>query len=73
MFNLPDGSKFKAKSTKRGYHGFAVAIELQYPFMDCECWTLNSQHTTSEAADKALAKALKTTPHAVSGHVVKAA
>ena len=72
MFELPCGTKYKAKRNKRGYHAYGVVLELEFPWQAEPYWTLASSHVTAEAAKRALKKALKESSHGVSGHVVEA-
>ena len=64
FFNLPDGTRFKSKATKRGQHLFGVAYYLELQATAGEhageivgYFGLASQHLTLSAAEKA-AKAL---------------
>ena len=55
-FNLPDGTRYSAKSTKRGQHLYGVAAQLLIPTSDghhVSHWTLASQHVTRAAAERA--------------------
>ena len=72
MFELPCGTKYKAKRNKRGYHAYGVVLELEFPWQAEPYWTLASSHVTAAAAKRALKKALKESSHGVSGHVVEA-
>ena len=72
MFELPCGTTYKAKLTKRGYHAYGVVLELMFPGAAAPFWSLSSSHITAAAAERAMAKALKASPHGVSGRVVKA-
>ena len=66
FFTLPDGSRFKAKVTKRGQFTHGVAVQMLFPASDghyVSHWTLASTHQTWQAAQKAGIKAIKDTPH----------
>ena len=65
-FVLPDGSRYRAKTTKRGEHLHGVAVKLTFPDRDgnpVDHWTLSSQHQTVKAAVAASKRMLKSTPH----------
>ena len=65
-FVLPDGSRFRAKTTKRGEHLHGVAVKLTFPDRDgkpVDHWTLSSQHLTVKAAVSASKRMLKQTCH----------
>ena len=56
FFNLPDGTRFTAKATKKGQYLYGVAAELLIPTSDghnVSHWTLASQHLTRDAAQRA--------------------
>ena len=66
FFTLPDGSRYQAKTTKRGEHVHGVALQLMFKGSDghyVSHWTLASSHLTWESASKAGVKEIRTRPH----------
>ena len=66
FFELPDGTRYQAKRTKRGQHLYAVFVQLKFPASDGSDvfhWTIASQHLTAASAEKASKAMLRDTPH----------
>jgi hypothetical protein len=66
FFKLPDGSRYKAKQTKRGQYLHGVAVQLLIPGSDgrhYSQWILSSTHLTADAATAAGVKAIKERHH----------
>ena len=79
FFNLADGSRVKAKTTKRGEHLFGVAFYSELKATAGEragelvgFYGLASQHLTLKAAAAACDRFLKESPHVVAASVVEA-
>ena len=79
FFNLADGSRIKAKQTKRGEHLFGVAFYAEFPAAIgpnaggvSGFYGLASQHLTLKAAEAACERFLQDSPHAVAASVVEA-
>ena len=75
FFSLPDGTRYRAKRTKRGQHHYGVALQHQFPLPNggqSEFHNLASQHLTLAAAERALQRWLADSPHAVAGRVITA-
>ena len=78
-FNLADGSRVKAKATKRGAHLFGVTFYSEHKATAGEragemvrFYGVFSQHLTLKAAEAARNQLLKDSPHVVAASVVKA-
>ena len=79
FFNLADGSRIKAKETKRGLYLFGVSYYAEFPAAIgpnaggvSGFYGLASQHLTLKAAEAACDRFLKESPHAVAANVVEA-
>ena len=79
FFNLADGSRFKAKTTKRGQYLYGVAFYSEHLATAGEragqvvgFHGLFSQHLTLKAAEAACERFLQDSPHVVAASVVEA-
>jgi hypothetical protein len=79
FFNLADGSRVKAKATKRGQYVFGVSYYAEFPASIgpnaggvSGFYGVASQHLTLKAAEAARDQFLKDSPHAVTASVVEA-
>ena len=75
FFSLPDGTRYRAKRTKRGQHHYGVVLHHVFPLPNgdqSELQNLASQHLTLAAAERALQRWLADSPHAVAGRVITA-
>ena len=74
FFDLADGSRIKAKETKRGLYLFGVSFYAEFPASIgvAGFYGLASQHLTLKAAEAARDRFLKDSPHAVAASVVEA-
>ena len=79
FFHLADGSRVKAKTTKRGQHAFGVTFYSELKATAGEhagqmvgFYGLASQHLTLTAAEAARDRFLKDSPHVVTASVVQA-
>ena len=80
FFNLSDGSRIKAKTTKKGQHLYGVTFYSEFKATAGEragemvgFYGLASQHMTLQAAESACKRFLKDSPTVVAASVVKAA
>ena len=79
FFNLADGSRIKAKQTKRGAHLFGVTFYSEFKATAGEragqtvgFYGLASQHLTLQAAEAARDRFLKDSPQVRAASVVEA-